>query len=92
MVRGWTLEQRSRQAELIHRWRPWEKSSGPKTASGKAKSSQNAFRHGGRSQKTIIKNRELRNLMKMSYGYKPEAADALSRLVEIVCNGCKDLG
>jgi hypothetical protein len=33
---------RARQALLIHSWRPWRSSTGPKTAAGKAASSRNA--------------------------------------------------
>ena len=42
----WTPESRAKQAELIRRWRPWEQSTGPKTAEGKAVSSMNARVHG----------------------------------------------
>ena len=44
---GWTPERRARQAELISNWKPWERSTGPKTPEGKAKSSQNAYKGGG---------------------------------------------
>jgi hypothetical protein len=33
-------------AKLIQKWRPWEKSTGPKTEAGKVKVSQNAFKGG----------------------------------------------
>ena len=39
---AWTPERRARQRELIAHTRPWEKSTGPRTAQGKAQSSQNA--------------------------------------------------
>ena len=35
-----------RQAKLIQQWRPWEKSTGPKTRIGKEKASQNAYKGG----------------------------------------------
>ncbi|HUW37489.1 MAG TPA: hypothetical protein VMV91_09155 [Rhodocyclaceae bacterium] len=41
MAHGWTDERRARQAELIRSWRPWTKSTGPKTEAGKAIASQN---------------------------------------------------
>ena len=42
----WTQEQRLKQAELIRQRRPWEKSTGPKTAEGKSRSAQNSYKHG----------------------------------------------
>lgn len=50
MATGWTPERRARQAELIRSWRPWEKSTGPRTAEGKARSRQNADRGGQRQE------------------------------------------
>ena len=40
---AWTPERRARQAEIIRRTKPWEKSTGPKTEAGKASSSRNAY-------------------------------------------------
>ena len=40
---GWTPERRARQAALIHTWKCWKRSTGPRTAAGKAKSSQNVI-------------------------------------------------
>ncbi len=51
-IRRWTEEQRRTQAEKIRAWRPWLKSTGPRTAQGKVKSSKNAFKHGIRSAET----------------------------------------
>jgi hypothetical protein len=42
----WTPERRARQAALIRQWRPWERSSGPRTTVGKTASSRNAYRGG----------------------------------------------
>ena len=39
---AWTAERRALQSVLIRRWRPWEHSTGPQTAEGKAISSRNA--------------------------------------------------
>jgi hypothetical protein len=44
---------------VIRRWRPWEKSTGPKSPEGKNKVSQNAFKGGGRKQL-----RELRRVLR----------------------------
>ncbi len=40
---AWTPERRARQAELIRKTKPWEKSTGPRTEAGKAISSRNAY-------------------------------------------------
>ena len=42
----WTADRRQRQRELIQRWKPWEKSTGARTAEGKAKVSKNAVKTG----------------------------------------------
>lgn len=42
MADGWTPERRAEQAALVLTWRPWERSTGPKTEAGKARSSSNA--------------------------------------------------
>lgn len=47
MAGEWTPERRARQAELIRQWRPWERSTGPRTAEGKARSARNADKGGG---------------------------------------------
>lgn len=44
-MRKWTVEERQRQAELIHQWKPWE-NGGVKTLGGKYVSSKNATKHG----------------------------------------------
>lgn len=42
----WTADRRKKQRELIQRWKPWEKSTGAKTAEGKARVSRNAVKTG----------------------------------------------
>ena len=49
MANGWTPERRARQAEAIRRWKPWEQSTGPRTAEGKARSQRNGSKPGTRS-------------------------------------------
>jgi hypothetical protein len=51
---NWTEERRQRQSEAIQRWKPWEKSTGPKTIEGKQRSALNPYKGGER--------RELREL------------------------------
>ena len=45
-MNGWTPERRAHQATAIRRWRPWEYSTGPRTAAGKARSARNAYTGG----------------------------------------------
>ena len=46
MAKGWTPQRRARQARLIRKWRPWEKSTGPRTETGKRTVSRNAYKGG----------------------------------------------
>jgi len=41
---GWTPERRRRQSEGIRRWRPWERSTGPRTAEGKARAARRGYK------------------------------------------------
>lgn len=45
---GWTPERRAKHAEAIRKWKPWEKSTGPKSAEGKKSAALNAYKHGHR--------------------------------------------
>lgn len=49
MAKGWTEERRKKQAEIIRKNKPWEKSTGPKTQAGRARSSINALKNGNHS-------------------------------------------
>ena len=46
-MNGWSPEQRQRQV-LIQSWKPWERSTGPTTAEGKARAAQDAYKGGER--------------------------------------------
>ena len=61
---GWTPERRARQAEMIRQWRPWEQSTGPVTAAGKAKAAANAKSSGVRAAR-----REVREVMALIREY-----------------------
>jgi hypothetical protein len=43
-----TPEHRALRAELIRHWKPWEKSTGPKSPEGKARSAMRGFKGGTR--------------------------------------------
>ncbi len=60
-MRQWTLEERARQAEMIRNWKPWERSTGPKTEDGKEVCKMNAYKHGMRGE-------EIRALQRMLTG------------------------
>ena len=49
-MRHWTPEERQRQSELIRKWKPWERSTGPNTPEGKAVVSQNGYKGGYRQK------------------------------------------
>eukprot|EP01037_Dinobryon_pediforme_P014479 gene14479-14600_t len=48
MADRWTPERWARQAALIRTWKPWRKSTGPKTPGGKATTSTNGYKGGHR--------------------------------------------
>lgn len=48
MSSAWTNARRERQAEAIHRWKPWKGSTGPRSVKGKLRASQNAWKGGER--------------------------------------------
>lgn len=50
-MRQWTAEERARQAQLIHYWKPW-RFGGVKTPEGKQISKMNALKHGGYDTKS----------------------------------------
>jgi hypothetical protein len=49
MSNGCTPERRARQVELIRTWRPWERSTGPRSTSGKALVARNPWQGGMRA-------------------------------------------
>ena len=62
MATTWTPERRQRQAEAIRRWRPWERSTGPTSAAGKAKEARNADKGSVRQQLRTL-SRELNSAL-----------------------------
>ena len=70
MANGWTLERRKQQAELIRQWKPWAKSTGPKSQEGKERVARNPWRGGHRQQ--------LRALTKMVNAEIRQARDLVS--------------
>jgi hypothetical protein len=66
MAHGWTEERRKRQAQLIQEWQPWRHAQGPVTLAGKVTASQNALKHGGRSEVARQAEREARAFLRAS--------------------------
>ena len=60
---GWTEERRNRQSKAIRRWKPWTQSTGAKTAKGKEKVAQNAYKGGYGAQLRQLKV-ELNHLLR----------------------------
>ena len=65
MKRQWSPEQRAVHAQRIHQWKPWQKSTGPKTIEGKAIVSRNGYRGGQR----IHLREEARQIKAVLKGY-----------------------
>ena len=63
MANGWTSKRRERQAELIHRWKPWQQSTGPKTSEGKARAARNADKGGTRLMLRVLARVLRKNLV-----------------------------
>ena len=71
MATTWTPERRARQAELIRQWKPWAKSTGPRSPEGRQRVSRNAWTGGHRSQL-----RELTKLVKAEVRASRELLDS----------------
>jgi hypothetical protein len=73
-ARRWTPEQKTRQAELIHKWKPWEQSTGARTPEGKKISGQNAVNYSVRevTRELARVNRELIPMMREFFEYRAE--------------------
>jgi hypothetical protein len=65
MANGWSPERRERQAALIQNWKPWECSTGPRTAGGKATSALNSGKHGLRSRRFLEEARNVREIIRI---------------------------
>ncbi|PTB28457.1 hypothetical protein C9I56_13200 [Paraburkholderia caribensis] len=67
--RRWTPEQKAAQASAIKRWKPWEKSTGPRTEEGKAIVAENALKHFMRCAGEIEDRKRFNAVMRRSSAY-----------------------
>jgi hypothetical protein len=70
---AWTPERKARQSALIRTWKPWTRSTGPRTATGKAEASRNRLKALEKARQEVANARKALS----------DAQDALERL------GCK---
>jgi hypothetical protein len=78
MSNGWTPERRARQAAMIQRWKPWTKSTGPRTIEGKAR----AARNGDRGGQWLIERNNLRDLRRTVGELLRQQRELLRRALE----------
>jgi hypothetical protein len=64
MANGWTQERKAKQRAAISRWRPWEKSTGPRSKQGKARVGKNAWKHGNRSRTAMAESAAIRAMLR----------------------------
>ena len=83
---SWTPERRAAQAAAIRRWSPWAKSTGPKTAAGKARSAQNAAKPYLRVDSHRVMKRALQNhrrhLTEIQRHFRMEKISAQNKLLK----------
>lgn len=66
MGHRWTLEAKAKQSQLIRSWRPWEQSTGPQSAEGKARSGQNAEKRESVNRRMQLIKEEKKRLIRQS--------------------------
>jgi hypothetical protein len=64
--KGWTLERRARQAARARETQPWRHATGPRSETGKARSSMNGLKHGYRSRAHIFDMRRARYVLRLA--------------------------
>jgi hypothetical protein len=80
VANGWTASRRAKQASAIHRWRPWENATGPKTRAGKAKVARNGIKTGAYTAAARAERQSLREILReiedMSFALTSDLPDA----------------
>lgn len=86
---GWNDERRARHAAAMKKWKPWKKSTGPRTTPGKKITSQNAFKHGNRSaafNQNRAENMKPRRFMAMNERF----THFINLYIQIKKSGCDE--
>lgn len=84
MGKGWTPERRARQAALIRAWRPWEQSTGPRSAEGRAQAARNAQRFHGWTPELLAMRDEVRAINRHAGELLREQAQVRAELVRVL--------
>ncbi|MBI1258537.1 MAG: hypothetical protein GC204_13800 [Chloroflexi bacterium] len=83
--KGWSERRKKQQACNARRTKPWEKSTGPKSAVGKRISSMNAYKTGHHSaayaalRAALRLNREFLRYVALFYAFEQQHAEILAR-------------
>jgi hypothetical protein len=64
--KGWTVERRARQSARARETQPWRHATGPRSETGKARSSMNGLKHGYRSRAHIFEMRQARYVLRLA--------------------------
>jgi hypothetical protein len=83
--RVWTDAQRAAAAERARKSKPWLRSTGPKTAAGKARSAQNALKHGYYSAAARTQ-RAFQRAQRAFFGHLKALLRLENYLVKSLCN------
>jgi hypothetical protein len=64
-----TAVRRARQAAISLAWKPWERSTGPRTPSGRRKSSRNALSHGGYTEGNMEEKTKIKEFLEHCFEF-----------------------
>ena len=71
---GWSPERREKARAAIHRWKPWQSSTGPRTPEGKVRVAQNA------NKGAAVRRAYYREVLKAGRVYLRAQREALLRI------------
>jgi hypothetical protein len=71
--KGWSNDRRAKQRAAIYRWRPWDKSTGPKSPEGKSATARSSLKHGATTRAAKAERRTLARLLATGFPMEAEA-------------------